>query len=68
MQTAGDPKTARLQSDWIVEAEHSDGDTTTCCQPDKLRAISTPAKVRTPLITARIEEADDSACIGIASA
>jgi hypothetical protein len=29
MKTIGDPKTSRLQSDWIVEAEHGDGDTTT---------------------------------------
>jgi hypothetical protein len=29
MQTASDPKTARVQSDWIVEAEHGDSDTTT---------------------------------------
>ena len=68
MQTASDPKTARAQSDWIVEAEHGDGDTTTRRQPDNLRAISTPAKVHTPMITARIEEADESACVGIASA
>lgn len=68
MQTACDPKTSRLQSDWIVEAEHCHGDTTARCQPDDLRTIITPAQVRTPLITARIEEADESACVGIASA
>ena len=68
MQTASDPKAARSQRDWIVEAEHGDGDTTTRRQADNLRAIITPAKVHTPLITARIEEADESACVGIASA
>jgi hypothetical protein len=68
MNTASDPKTSRVQSDWIVEAEHCDSDPTTCRQPDDLRAIITPAQVRTPLIPARIEEADESACVGIASA
>jgi hypothetical protein len=55
MKTASDPKPARSQSDWIVEAKHGDGDTTTRRQSDDLRAIITPAKVHTPLITARIE-------------
>jgi len=68
MQTAGDPKTARLQSDGIIEAQHCDSDTSTRRQADDLRAIITPAKVPTPLITARIEEADESAGVGIASA
>jgi hypothetical protein len=60
MQTAGDPKTSRLQRDGIVEAEHGDGDTTTRRSPDDLGAIIAPAKVPTPLVTARIEEADEA--------
>jgi hypothetical protein len=68
MQTASDPKAARSQRDWIVETKHGNGDTTTRRQPDNLRAIITPAKAHTLLITARIEEADESACVGIASA
>ena len=68
MQTASDPKAARSQRDGIVQAEHGNGDTPTRRQPDNLRAIITPAQVRTPPITARIEEADESACVDIASA
>jgi hypothetical protein len=67
MQTAGNPKTARLQSNWIIEAKHGDGDTTTRRQPDNVCAIIAPAKVRMPPITAWIEETDESACVGMAS-
>jgi len=68
MQTASDPQTSRSQRDGIVEVEYGNGDPTTRRQPDDLCAIIAPAQVRTPPVTARIEEADESACVGIASA
>ena len=68
MHTASDPKTSCSECNWIVEAEHCDSDTPTRRQPDDLRAIIAPAKVRIPLITAGIEESDESAGVGIASA
>jgi hypothetical protein len=67
MQTTSDPKTARVQRDGIVETEHSDSNPTTCSQPDNLRTLLTPAKVCTPPITARIEQADEAAGVSIAS-
>jgi hypothetical protein len=68
MDTASDPKTSRSERDWIVEAKYCDSDTSTRRQPDDLHAIIAPAKVRTPLITARIEESDEAAGVGITSA
>jgi len=68
MDTASDPKTSRSERDWIVEAKYCDSDTSTRRQPDDLRAIIAPAKVRIPLIAAGIEESDESAGVGIASA
>jgi len=55
METASDPKTSRSERDWIVETKYCDSDTSTRRQPDDLHAIIAPAKVRTLLITARIE-------------
>jgi hypothetical protein len=68
MDTASNPKTSCSERDWGVEAKDCDSDTPTRRQPDDLHAIITPAKVRTPLITARIEESDDAAGVRIASA
>jgi hypothetical protein len=68
MDTASDPKTSRSERDWIVEAKYCDSDTSTRRHPDDLHAIIAPAKVRTPLITARIEESDEAAGVGITSA
>jgi len=68
MHTASDPKTSCSECNWIVEAEHCDSDAPTRRQPDDLRAIIAPAKVRIPLITAGIEESDKSAGVGITSA
>lgn len=56
MYTASDPKTSRSERDWIVEAKYGDSDASTRRHPDDLHAIIAPAKVRTPLITARIED------------
>jgi hypothetical protein len=68
MDTASDPKTSYSERDWVIEAKYCDSDTPTRSQPDDLHAIITPAKVRTPLITARIEESNDAAGVRIASA
>jgi len=67
MNTASDPKTSCSERDWIVEAKYCDSDTPTRRQPADLHTIIAPAKVRTPLITARIEESDEAAGVGIAS-